>query len=120
MAKNAVHWFEIPVLDLDRAVRFYSQVLGVDMIPMNVTGSPMAMFPAEGVGGALIQEQGTQPSVQGTLVYLDCGCDLSGTLQRVATAGGRVALPKTSIGKHGFIGLFIDTEGNRVGLHATE
>ena len=120
MAKNAVHWFEIPAVDLDRATKFYSQVLGVTMIPMNVTGSPMAMFPAEGVGGALIREQGSAPSQHGTLVYLDCGSDLSAALGRVGAAGGKVILPKTAIGEHGFIGLFVDTEGNRVGLHSAE
>ena len=33
MPQNAIHWFEIPALDMDRAVKFYNQVLGYTMAP---------------------------------------------------------------------------------------
>jgi hypothetical protein len=55
----------------------------------------------------------------GTTVYLDGGNDLSVPFSRVENAGGKVILPKTAIGENrGFIALFIDTEGNKVGLHS--
>jgi len=47
------------------------------------------------------------------------GNDLSVPLGRVESAGGKVILPKTGIGENrGFIALFIDTEGNKVGFHS--
>ena len=58
------------------------------------------------------------PQDNGTLVYLFTGDDLAPVLARVPAAGGTVAMPRTSIGEHGFIALFIDSEGNRVGLHS--
>ena len=35
-------------------------------------------------------------------------------------AGGTVLLEKTNIGPHGFCAQFLDSEGNRVGLHSKE
>ncbi len=122
MPQNAIHWFEIPALDMDRAVSFYNQLLGYSMSHFNMHNCEMAMFPFEpgvGVGGAITKQADFQPSQQGTLIYLDCGPDLSVALAKVEPAGGKILMPKTAIGQHGFIALFQDTEGNRVGLHST-
>ncbi len=119
MPANAVHWFEIPALDMDRAVKFNNQVLGYSMAHFTMHNCTMAMFPCEtGVGGAICKQDDFKPSAQGTLVYLDCGPDLSVALAKIEPAGGKVVMPKTAIGEHGFIALFLDTEGNRVGLHS--
>ena len=120
MTANAIHWFEIPCNELPRAVRFYSRVLNVEMAHVEMPGCPMAMFPcgSGGVGGALVQYEMNRPSEQGTIVYLAGGEDLSVPLGKVEAAGGKVVMPKTSIGEHGFCAMFVDTEGNRVGLHS--
>ena len=119
MPQNAIHWFEIPAVDIDRAVKFYNQVLGYAMAPFTMHNCTMAMFPCESsVGGAICKQGDFQPSKQGSLVYLDCGPDLSVALDKIEAAGGKVVMPKTAIGEHGFIALFHDTEGNRVGLHS--
>jgi len=40
-------------------------------------------------------------------------------LDRVEAAGGKIGLEKTKISdENGFMGMFIDTEGNRVALHS--
>ena len=41
---------------------------------------------------------------------------LDAALKRVEESGGRVAMPKTQIGEHGFYALISDTEGNTVGF----
>ena len=38
--------------------------------------------------------------------------------QRIEAAGGKVVQPKMNIGEFGFISIFIDTEGNTIGLHS--
>jgi len=54
-------------------------------------------------------------------VYLNGGADLALMLARVEGAGGSIAVPKTEIGSDfGFFAYFIDTEGNRVGLHSMQ
>ena len=82
-------------------------------------GFTMAMFPAEdGVGGALLHGEGYNPSTEGTILYLNGGDNLSTVLDKVEGAGGKIAMPKTDIGENGFVAYFIDSEGNRVGLHS--
>ncbi len=41
-------------------------------------------------------------------------------LRRVEKAGGKIALPRTSIGEMGYIAMVADTEGNVVGLHSSK
>jgi uncharacterized protein len=117
--QNAVTWFEIPSTDLGRAIKFYNTVLGIQLREEVFNGIPHGMFPADeaAVGGALIFDPNVIPSDKGSVVYLDARGDLDGVLSRVQAAGGKVVLPKTSIGDPGHIAILIDTEGNRVGLH---
>lgn len=117
--KHLVNWIEIPVKDLDRACRFYSRVLGVELSRISLAGADYAMFPTEDHynAGALVKTEGHLPASNGTLVYLDGGPDLAQLLGRVAAAGGEVLMPKTYLSKEaGWVGLFLDCEGNRVGL----
>lgn len=61
-----------------------------------------------------------QPRDNGTQVYLNAGHDLAPILVRIEAAGGKVVLPKTEITPEiGYMALFVDSEGNRVGLHSS-
>ncbi len=117
---NALNWFEIPATDYERAVKFYNAVLATELQPWDMPdGSKMAMFPAEdGVSGAVIEAEGYTPSTEGSVIYLNAGPDLSDALGRVEAAGGKVLVPKTDIGENGFFAFFLDSEGNKVGLHS--
>jgi predicted enzyme related to lactoylglutathione lyase len=119
---NAINWFEIPANDFDRAVTFYSAVLGVEIVKGDFMGEPQAFFPSdrESVGGAIVKSDRLTPSLTGTLIYLNLGTveDLDRALARVEPSGGKVCVAKTDIGDPGFIGLIQDTEGNSIGLHA--
>ena len=124
MQKDAVHWFEIPAADFDRAVRFYESIFAFRMNPMPIPNGPrMAMFPVppgEGVGGAICHHpEWYVPSKAGTLVYLNADPDLATVLARVEDAGGKVVVPKSQISEqHGFMAVLLDSEGNRVALHS--
>ncbi len=122
MEKNVVNWFEIPVSDLERAKKFYTAVLGKELMDMDMPNAKMAAFKwvegAEHATGALVKAEGYEPSDKGTVVYFSCDNDLSNELGKVEENGGQVILPKTSIGEHGFIAQFIDSEGNRIALHS--
>ncbi len=117
---DALNWFEIPAADIDRAKKFYNSIFGIQLIAMQASeGYPMGMFPFEdGVSGAVIQGEGYTPSAEGTVVYLNGGDDLNNVLNKVEAAGGKVIMPKTDIGENGYVAYFMDTEGNRVGLHS--
>ena len=116
---NAVNWFELPASNFDRAVKFYSDVIGAELQKTNMMGLDMAFFPAEdGVGGAVVSGEGYTPNENGSVVYLNGGDDLAEPLSRVETSGGKILVPKTAIGENGFIAQFLDCEGNRVALHS--
>ena len=117
--RNTLNWFEIPVIDMERAARFYGDIFQVEMNTGPAgEGALMSMFPdGGGVGGALVQSDGYVPSASGTVVYLNCNPSLDAVLARVEAAGGQIVLPKTDIGENGFFAFILDCEGNRVGLH---
>jgi predicted enzyme related to lactoylglutathione lyase len=119
---NALNWFEIPVTNMSRAKAFYSKVLGGDLPTQNMgEDGTMSILPyQEGVGGALVHNEtwNYKPSQEGTIVYLNGGQDLSVALGKVNAAGGKVLVDKMGIGENGFIAFFLDTEGNKVGLHS--
>jgi uncharacterized protein len=117
--QNAVNWFEIPAADFERAVTFYSTILGQPMRKDTFMGVPHGFFPADeaGVGGAVVFSPQAQPSDKGALVYLNAGGELDEMVSRAEAAGGKVAVTKTAIGQQGHFAVLIDTEGNRIGLH---
>lgn len=119
--KNAINWFEIPVKNLERAQSFYEAMLGAQMQRMEMPGMKSAFFPADlqnGIGGCITEAQGYEPAKTGSLIYLNGGEDLSIPLSKVENAGGKIIMPKTSIGPNGFMAHFEDTEGNKVALHS--
>jgi len=122
---NVVGWFEIPVTDLNRAKKFYETVFGFSLTLEKMGPLDMAWFPGVrdgmGSGGSLVfhPDQFT-PSTAGTLVYFTAfSGDVSIELSRVEAAGGKVLQPRTLITEEvGYMGLFLDSEGNRIALHS--
>ena len=118
---NPVTYFEIPVTDLERAMKFYRAVFGVDFTRETVDGNEMAFFPfseaAPGATGALAKGPTYKPSKDGSLVYFRAS-DIDAVLARAAAQGGKTLYPKTAIGAQGFVAEFEDSEGNRVALHS--
>jgi uncharacterized protein len=121
--QHAIDWFEIPVLDMNRAMKFYQTMSGNKLRrePFGAPGEELAVFEGSGEGcvqGALLLRKGAQPGTAGTLVYLNAAPSIDAWLGRVAAAGGSIPLPKMALPDGmGFIAHIMDTEGNRVGLH---
>ena len=118
---NALNWFEISVNDIDRAVKFYEDIFDIKFVRMDMMGMKMAGFPPEPPhsGGALVQSNDHKPSMDGAVIYLNGNPDLQLVLDRVAEAGGQIVMGKTLIDEQiGYMAFFIDTEGNKLGLHS--
>ena len=117
--KHLTNWVEIPVKNMKRAVKFYSDILGVTLNEMELGSVTYALFPSEDKYncGALAQGEYYKPSADGVVIYLDGGEDLNRVLSRVAPAGGKVVMEKTFLADEaGYIGMFLDPEGNKIGL----
>jgi uncharacterized protein len=118
---NQIVWFDIPVTDIDRAIRFYSAVLGAEVKKLELAGSAMGLLPgASGeVTGTLWLGPGGEPGDKGPLLYLNCAGRLDEAVAAVEPKGGKIVQPKASIMPHGFRAIVLDSEGNRVALHST-
>ena len=118
--QTPISWFEIPATNFERARHFYEQTFGVELYLEEKPEFKMGIFPHsdQGAGGCITSGKDYQPSASGTIVYLYAGDDLAKPLERAISLGGKVVMPKTGIGEHGYIALFKDSEGNTVGLHS--
>ncbi|MGE0566530.1 MAG: VOC family protein [Bacteroidia bacterium] len=119
--KNSINWFEIPVKNFERAKKFYEVLLGVPIQEMPHPAYKYGILPGDiqnGVTGGIVEGEGFEPSMKGPLIYLNGGEDLSIPLSKVEKGGGKIILPKTSIGANGFMAHIVDTEGNKIALHS--
>jgi len=125
MKNNVVGWFEIPVSDMDRAIKFYETVLDLKFNRNQMGPLDMAWFPwiegGYGTSGSLAYHPDYyKPSSDGVTIYLTAHSgDLNNELSRVEEAGGKVLREKTQISEeYGFMAVILDSEGNRVALHS--
>jgi predicted enzyme related to lactoylglutathione lyase len=119
--QNVAVWFEIPAADFERAVGFYEKIFATRLKREKFGPTEMAVFPydGQGVSGAVVASASTKPAADGSVVYLNGAEDLAQPLSRVKAAGGSIAVAKTALPEGmGFFAQFIDSEGNRVGLHS--
>ena len=118
LTSNMLAWFEIPVLNLERATSFYSAIFNVKFETMDTGTHSMAFFPKEtGVGGALVFGNGCVPTQSGSLLYLNVQDELEISLGNVVKSGGQIVMGKTLLGDDiGHYSLILDSEGNRIAL----
>jgi uncharacterized protein len=122
--QNAISWFEIPATDISRAQKFYETIFGITMTAIDMPNMKMRMFPLDdpmnGIGGAIVDTGGFhKPSAtDGPLIYLNGNPDLRYVLDKVEAAGGKILVPRMEISpEYGDMGVFMDSEGNRIALH---
>ena len=113
--------FEIPATDISRAINFYQEILDIKIEKMAFPGFEMGLLPYENqmVTGVIMKGEGYTPSTEGVTNYLNGGDDLQVVLDKVEKNGGQILMPKTPhADESGYFALFIDSEGNRLGLHS--
>ena len=121
---NALNWFEIPATDIARAKKFYETAFDLKMFEVSeMMGMKMSAFPMDmgngKAGGAIVQSQMHKPSADGAVIYLNANPNMQPVIDRIEKAGGKVVMPKTQISPEiGHMAFFIDSEGNKVGLHS--
>ncbi|GMQ31535.1 VOC family protein [Algoriphagus confluentis] len=118
---NPVGWFDIYVANLEKAKEFYEQVFEVQLIELPIEWGKQALFPfnpqSPNISGAIVEKQGWEPGPSNTIVYFETE-DCSLLEAKIENAGGKVIQPKMNIGEFGFVSIFLDSEGNTLGLHS--
>ncbi len=118
---DQVVWVDIPVRDLERAIRFYSAVLGATVTRQGGDKLTFGLLPHSDthVGGCLyVADKDNAPSQTGPLIYLNAAGRLKQASEAVVSQGGQIIQPLHPIGSYGFRVIALDTEGNRIALHA--
>ena len=119
---NHVVYFEIPVTNIDRAIKFYKAVFDFDFDKENIDNNEMALFPFvdenSGISGALAKGEIYKPTKDGVVIYFKTE-NIDETLKLASLNGGQILYPKTDNGI-GLVAEFEDTEGNRIALYQTK
>lgn len=117
---NPVVYFEIPVVNINRAIRFYQSVFQFSFQKEIIDNNEMALFPFVakniGISGALAKGEIYKPTHNGVVIYFQTK-DIDASLEKIIQNNGKILYPKTSNGDLGFVAEFEDTEGNRIALH---
>lgn len=112
---------EIPATDISRAIHFYKEILGVEIEKLEFQEMEMGLFPYQDqmVTGVIMKGEGYEPSAKGVTVYLNGGDNLQAILDKVEENSGEIIIPKTPhADESGFFAIFLDSEGNKIGLHS--
>jgi len=126
MSADTLCWTDIPVTNLDRAIKFYSAILGKEVRKMSETGFEYGLLPHEEqnasgclcVGGDSVGNK-NEPSETGPLIYLSVEGRLNEAVKAARVNGGKVLQERQQIGPHGVRAIIADSEGNRIALHSS-
>ncbi|KTC87736.1 MULTISPECIES: VOC family protein [Legionella] len=119
-AKNTFCWIDIPVVELDRAIDFYTAILDEPVQKISEHGFVFGLLPhtQDNVSGCLVVMSDRKPSKNGPLVYLNVEAKLDQAIEEAKKLGGTILKEKEQIGPYGHRAVILDTEGNAVALYS--
>jgi len=120
MRSNPLVWLDIPVLDLDRAIQFYQQVLDWPLDDQRPHANMAVFRHHKGIVAAALVHQLSVPDGVGPLPYLNCHHRLTLALEQVLECSGTVEQPVHPLAPFGYRAVILDSEGNRIALHSME
>ncbi len=121
---NKVSHFEIPFDNQQRAQKFYQDVFDWQInkfgdmdyyTAMTSKSDPNTMMPFEAgaINGGLLKRDST--GAEHPLLVIDVP-NIDDHIKKVEDAGGKVIMPKLSVGDSGFFARVADTEGNVIAI----
>ncbi len=118
---NQIVWLDMPVLNLDRATKFYAAILNGEVVQRTFEQYKFAVLPHSetSVSGCLIESPADEILTKGPLIYFNVNGRLDEAIALVSQLGGDIIQEKHAIGPHGFRAIIHDSEGNRIALHSS-
>lgn len=117
---NRIVWCDIPVVDLDRAIHFYSQMLNADIEKTQYEDLQFAVCDHDQGNGFCLIPLPEMITLGGPLIYLNVHGRISEAVQVATDLGAEIIEPITPIGEYGQRAIIQDCEGNRIGLHCSK
>src|ERR1700737_2189488 len=109
MSADTLCWTDIPVTNLDRAIKFYSAVLGKDVKKLSESGIEYGLLQHEeqNASGCLCVRSDSggvdnRPSANGPLIYLSVEGRLDEAVEAARANGGKGWRGGKHIGAHAF------------------
>lgn len=118
---NQIVWVDIPVIDLNRAISFYSAVLNAEVKKEEFENFRFGLLPHShtSVSGCLIESPAEHIAPFGPLLYFNVEGRLEDAVTQAKTFDVEIIEEKFQMGEHGIRAVLRDTEGNRIALHST-
>ena len=116
---NRAVWFDIPVADLDRATKFYAEVLAIGVAQESFGDFKFSVLDhQDGNGGCLVPNADEVSAERGILLYMNVDGRIRDAIAKTTAHDGKIIEDIHSIGPHGFRAIILDSEGNRLALHS--
>jgi len=118
---NQIVWVDIPVVDLDRAIKFYSAILAAEVEKKVFENFSFGLLPCvqTGVSGCLVAKGPDEITGKGALIYFNVEGRLDDAINQAKGFDVEVVEEKTSMGEHGIRAVLFDSEGNKIALHSS-
>src|SRR2546423_11010561 len=121
MSSDTLCWTDIPVTNLDRAVKFYSAVLGKEVKKLSEGGTEYGLLPhgEQNASGCLCVRSDSggvnnTPSANGPLIYLLVEGRLDEAVEAARKNGGEIMRRRPTISQPGFRALRVHLEGKPI------
>lgn len=126
---NRIVHFEIQAENIERAMKFYTDVFGWEFpkwmdepLYMGVMTAPKDSK-EPGINGGLLIRKGSAPANGQPVNAFICTVQVENideTIKKIEAAGGTLALPKYAIMNMAWQAYYKDTEGNIFGIHQAD
>jgi predicted enzyme related to lactoylglutathione lyase len=118
--ENQIVWVDIPVANLDRAIKFYSAILAAEVEKKEFDHFRFGLLPyaQTGVSGCLVESPADEITGKGALIYFNTEGRLDDAIYQAKKFNVEIAEEKFSMGEHGFRAVLFDSEGNKIALHS--
>ena len=115
MKNRTIGHIEIPARGRADLAKFYAEMFGWTIQPMDDKGAKYTVWQAGNMrGGFPDVDKNNQPG--DVIIYIDSD-DIEADLKKIETMGGKKLLGKTEIPGRGWYALFADPTGNRMALY---
>ena len=125
MANHSIVHIELPSINSKEDAQFYNDAFGWATNSMPSGASDYYMYtPIEGPGGGFNPvgdgADNNLPIKPGEVIVYVSTDDINESLARIESLGGKTIMPKSPIPGMGWMALFTDPTGNRVGLYTND